>query len=259
MKLGFLGYGNLARALARGICSQKMLDAADIYICANTEATLSYARALGHNTANSAQELFEICDVIVLAIKPKVFRAMQYDLSRIDTAGKRVISVMAAVKIDEIEQTMRCPVMRVMPTLAAADAKDILGYTCGEGFDDIAPELARLGDAMRLDEPMLERLTVAASCGLGFAAHVLEAYKKQCVSYGFEPSQAEAITRRMFGYAAENVSVTDELDGFADLERRVATKGGVTEAGNNAMNDKLCEAFEAAFDTAGELAGVKKQ
>lgn len=259
MKLGFLGYGNLARALARGICSQNILGAADIYICANTEATLSYARALGHNTAKTAAELFELCDIVVLAIKPKVFRTMQYDLSRIDTTGKRVVSVMAAVKLDEIESTVRCPVMRVMPTLAAADAKDIMGYSYREGFDDVAPVLARLGDAMRLDEPMLERLTVAASCGLGFAAHVLEAYKNQCVNYGFEPEQAEAITRRMFGYAANNVSVTDGVDGFADLERRVATKGGVTEAGNNAMNDKLCEAFESAFDTAGDLAGVKKQ
>lgn len=259
MKLGFLGYGNLARALDSGVCSQSILSAADIYVCANTQATLLYASSLGHKTASCAAELFSLCDIVVLAIKPRVFRAMQQELAAIDTKGKRVISVMAAVKLDEIEGVMRCPVMRVMPTLAAADAKDILGYTYKEGFDDVVPHLMRLGDAMRLDEPMLERLTVAASCGLGFAAHVLEAYKKQCMSYGFDPDQAEAITRRMFGYAADNVSVTDGLDGFADLERRVATKGGVTEAGNNAMDGKLCEAFCAAFDTAGELAGVKKQ
>ena len=203
-------------------------------------------------------ELFDACEIVVLAIKPKIFREMKYELMRVNTLGKRVISVMAAVKLDELEDVMRCPVMRVMPTLAAADAKDILGYSYTAGFDDVAPYLGRLGDALRLDEPMLERLTVAASCGLGFAAHILEAYKKECVSFGFEPGQAETITRRMFGYAASNTSTVPEVDGFEELEHRVATKGGVTEAGNIAMNEKLTEALDAAFTVAGERAGVKK-
>lgn len=251
MKLGFLGYGNLARALARGVVTQGILPPEDVYICARTEATLAYARSLGHGTVNDAAALFDRCDIVVLAIKPKIFREMSYDLSRIDTCGKRVVSVMAAVKLEELEAVVRCPVMRVMPTLAAADGKDIMGYSTHGGFDDIIPALGRLGDVLALDEDMLERLTVAASCGLGFAAHVLDSYKKQCVSIGFEPEQAEAITRGMFGYAAQN------NESFDALEHRVATKGGVTEAGNIAMDEQLNAAFGSAFAVAGEKVGVK--
>lgn len=251
MKLGFLGYGNLARALARGVCTRGILPPEDVYICARTEATLSYARSLRHGTCPDAAALFETCDVVVLAIKPKVFREMSYELSHIDTAGKQVISVMAAVKLEELAAVMRCPVMRVMPTLAAADGKDIMGYSTHDDFDNIVPALGKLGKVLALDEDMLERLTVAASCGLGFAAHVLDSYKKQCVSIGFDPEQAEAITRGMFGYAAQN------SESFDALESRVATKGGVTEAGNNAMDAQLCAAFGAAFSVAGERVGIK--
>lgn len=258
MKLGFLGYGNLARALDRGICSQNILPPENICICAKTEATLATARGRGHMTCVGAAELFALCDIVVLAIKPRVFREMKYELSRIDTSGRRVVSVMAAVHIGEIAAVVGCPVMRVMPTLAAADAKDIIGYCCGAGFDDVAAALGRLGDAIKLDEAMLDRLTVASSCGLGFAAHMLESYKKECISYGFAPEQAETITRRMFSYAAE-VREEGADDSFSALESRVATKGGATEAGNLAMDTPLREAISAAFDAAGERAIPKKE
>ena len=253
MKLGFLGYGNLARALARGVCGQGVLPAENIYICAKTEQTLAYARNLGHGTLGSAEQLFAECDVVVLAIKPKIFREMSAELSGIDTCGKKVISVMAAVKLDELTAVMRCPVMRVMPTLAAADGLDIMGYSCCGDFEDIIPALSKLGDALCLEEDMLERLTVAASCGLGFAAHILEAYKRQCQEFGFDAEQAQAITRRMFTYAAQSEN------GFDALESRVATRGGVTEAGNLAMDARLRGALDAAFYTAGEKVGIKKQ
>ncbi len=253
MKLGFLGYGNLARSLVRGVTTQGILPSDSVYICARTEATLAYARSLGHGTVADPAALFAECDIVVLAIKPKVFREMSYDLSRIDTAGKRVVSVMAAVKLEELEAVVRCPVMRVMPTLAAADGKDILGYSTKDDFEDIVPALGKLGEVLALDEDMLERLTVAASCGLGFAAHVLDSYKKQCIDIGFEAEQAESITRAMFGYAAEN----DES--FNALEHRVATKGGVTEAGNNAMDAGLSEALGAAFRVAGNAVGIKSK
>ena len=253
MKLGFLGYGNLARALARGVCGQGVLPAENIYICARTEATCAYARSLGHKTVDSAAQLFEACDVVVLAIKPKVFREMSIELSHIDTCGKKVISVMAAVKLSELAEVMRCPVMRVMPTLAAADGLDIMGYSCQGDFSDIIPSLSKLGDVLCLGEDMMERLTVAASCGLGFAAHILEAYKKQCEEFGFAPEQAQTITRRMFTYAAQSE------DGFGALESRVATRGGVTEAGNLAMDEQLRAALDSAFYTAGDKVGIKKQ
>lgn len=253
MKLGFLGYGNLARALVAGVCRGGAVLPSDVYICANTEATLSYARGQGYNTVSDSFALFDTCDIVVLAIKPKVFREMKLTLSRVRVEGRRVISVMAAVGIEEIGEVLKCPVMRVMPTLAAADGRDILGYSCDpKYFEDVIPALSVLGDALMLSENMLERLTVAASCGLGFAAHVLEAYRLECMSLGFDAEQADAITRRMFGYAAQDAG------SFSELEARVATKGGVTESGNQAMDGPLKQAFDAAFDTAGERVGVKR-
>lgn len=251
MKIGLMGYGNLANALDAGISKACLFPAKDIYICAKTESTLAEARAKGHGIAYNAKELFSVCDVVVLLIKPKIFRELKPELSLIDTRGKRVISGMAAVHTDEIAEVFHCPIMRIMPTLAAADAVDILGYSDCRDFGDITPLLSRLGKTISLDDDMLDRLTVASSCGLGFAAHIMESYKNECVKYGFTPEQSEAITRQIFSFTAGAVS-------FSDLERRVATKGGATEAGILAMDADIKKSIAAAFTGAAERAVPKK-
>lgn len=260
MKIGFLGYGNLARALDRGIMTKNLLPPGDICVSARTEATLAYARAKGHTTCREADELFALCDIVLIAIKPKVFFEISPALSRVDTAGKRVVSLMASVHIDAVEKVLRCPTLRIMPSLASADAVDVIGYThkasAAPLFGDFLSLIANLGETVRLDEDMLDRLTVASACGLGFAAHILEVYRDKCINYGFSPEQSEIITRRMFAYAAD--SGKESGQSFSDLRNRVATKGGATEAGNKAMDKPLREAVEAAFDAAGERAIPKE-
>ncbi len=251
MKIGYLGYGNLAKAIDTGIAKANLIPANDIFICAKTESTFAEARSKGHGTCSDAFELFAVCDIVVLLIKPKVFRELKPELSKINTKGKRVISGMAAVHTDEIVSVFNCPVMRIMPTLAAAGAVDILGYSDSRNFDDIVPLFHRLGDAVCLDEDMLDRLTVTASCGLGFAAHIMEVYSDECKKFGFSAEQSKAIVSRIFSFSAQ-------ADSFSDLENRVATKGGATEAGISAMDADLRKSIASAFAGAAERAIPKK-
>lgn len=249
MKIGFLGYGNLARALDAGIKKEQILPAGDIYVCENNEAALTAARAAGHPIAADIKELFALCDIVVILIKPAVFRSMKPLLSGLDTRGRRVISGMAAVHTGELSQVFGCPVLRVMPTLAAAHSKGPLGYSGGAGFEDIIPALSRMGDAVCLDDDMLDRLTVAASCGLGFAAHIMDAYRAECIKHGFSPEDSNLIARSIFSYPADLATGS-----LSELVDRVATKGGATEAGILAMDQHLRSALAAAFAAAGERA-----
>ncbi len=253
MKLGLLGYGNLAKAFDAGIAKAGLLPAKDIYIFDKYEPTLAEARAKGHGTVTEIKELFAACDVVAFLIKPKIFRELKPELIQLETRGKRIISPMAAVHTDEISEVFSCPVLRLMPTLAVAEAADIIGYCSSDAraFDDILGGLSHLGKTISLDDDMLDRLTVASSCGLGFAAHIMESYKNECVEHGFTPEQSEAITRQIFSFTAGTGS-------FSDLEHRVATKGGATEAGILAMDVDLKKSIAAAFAGAAERAVPKK-
>lgn len=252
MKLGFLGFGNLARSVAGGIVGQGIIPAGSICVCDKSEASREYAEANGFMTAPDSAALFAACDTLFVAIKPKIFREIHDELAALDVTGKRIISPMCGVHLDELSGTFACPVMRIMPTLASKGGRDIIGYTGGVEFGDFAAVLSGIGDAIEMPEEKLDRLTVTASCGLGFAAHILEAYKNECIAFGFSPAESESITRRMFGFA-----VSGE-ESFSSLEDRVATKGGATEAGNIAMDSGLRAALSAAFAAAGEKALPKK-
>lgn len=255
MKIGFFGFGNLARALAGGMVKGGAVPAENIFVCDMSDAAQTEARARGHNIAKSVSELFANCDAVAMTIKPKIFRALSDELCALDTANKLVFSPMAAVRIDELKTVFSCPVMRIMPTIASTDCRDILGYaTDGRGdFTPIIKLLETLGTAMELDENSLDRLTVTASCGLGFAAHIMETYRVRCTEQGFSDEEAAKITAAMFSYAAE---FGTKEGGFAGLESRVATKGGVTEAGNLAMHDRLYEAIGKAFSAACGIMGM---
>jgi pyrroline-5-carboxylate reductase len=244
----------LKYSMGAGISKAGLLPAKDIYIFDKYEPTLAEARAKGHGTVTEIKELFAVCDVVAFLIKPKIFRELKPELMQLDTRGKRIITPMAAVHTDEVREVFSCPVLRLMPTLAVSEASDIIGYCSSDirAFDDILEGLSRLGTTVSLDDDdMLDRLTVVASCGLGFAAHIMEVYKNECIKFGFSEEQSEAIARRIFSFSAYTAS-------FSDLERRVATKGGATEAGILAMDADLKKSISAAFTGAAERAVPKK-
>ena len=258
MNLGFFGFGNLARALDGGMIKGGKIAPESIWVCDMSEAAQSEAVSRGHNIAADVTELFANCDIIAMTIKPKIFRALADELRALDSSNKLIFSPMAAVSIAELKAVFSCPVMRIMPTIASTDCRDIIGYTTDrEGdFAPILELLNSLGEIMELDEDSLGRLTVTASCGLGFAAHIMETYRIRCIEQGFSDEEAAKITAAMFSYAAE---FGTKEGGFAGLESRVATKGGVTEAGNLAMNDELYSAVGKAFSAACSIMGMTEK
>ena len=150
---------------------------------------------------------------------------------------------MAGITEAEIKEIVGVPVMRVIPTLAAAKGKDIIGI-CGTVFNDIKAMLDSIGSTFVCEEEKLPAITIAASCGLGFAAQVLESYKNAVKSLGFDEEQAVSITATTFSNAAL-------FSPFSELAQKVATKGGVTEKGLAEMKERgLDTLFIAAFEKA---------
>lgn len=244
MKLGYLGFGNLARALDCGIMSRGLMSPENIYVCVKSENSRDHAEKLGH-TSVSASELFAVCDTVVLAVKPSVFREMKATLSLLDVSGKRVVSALCGVGYDELKTVFHCPVMRIMPSIASEGGNDIIGY-CGDGgFDDFLSVLGGIGVLRKTEEENLGRFTVAASCGIGFAAHIMQAYRDECITLGFSPEDAETITRCIFSFAS------GAKDDFSSLEARVATKGGATAAGISKMDEGIRTSLRSAFDASG--------
>src|SRR5687767_9422502 len=111
MRLGFIGAGNMATALARGIAEPALVHDID------SEKAQALAAELGGEAAGSNPELAERADAVVLCHKPK-----QLDEVAVEVAGRAeaIVSILAAVTTDQLERAYPdTPVYRFIPNLPA--------------------------------------------------------------------------------------------------------------------------------------------
>lgn len=243
LKHGFLGFGNLPFSLASGLVEATVMPTSEVIVFDKSEQAMRKAKDLGFDVALDFETLLCQGETLWLAVKPNVFRSLSNSFKASKKRYTRCVSVMAGITEAEIKEIVGVPVMRVIPTLAAAKGKDIIGI-CGTVFNDIKAMLDSIGSTFVCEEEKLPAITIAASCGLGFAAQVLESYKNAVKSLGFDEEQAVSITATTFSNAALFYP-------FSELAQKVATKGGVTEKGLAEMKERgLDTLFISAFEKA---------
>jgi pyrroline-5-carboxylate reductase len=245
MRLGLIGAGNMASALARGIGEPVLV--ADI----DTGKAEALAAELGGEAVSSNSELAERADAVVLCHKPK-----QLDEVAAELAGHTgvVVSILAATSTEQLEAAYPgVPVYRFIPNIPAEVRQGVLCYVPGrlaaEGPEGEILELfGRAGAIIQLDsEPLIEPAMALMSCGPAFMALVAESFAEAGAAHGLEREQALRMTvetmagtaayLREHGYDTEAVRV------------RVATPGGTTERGLIALEQRgLGDVCRAAVD-----------
>ena len=247
MKFGIIGYGNLGKALVRGMVHTGV-NQEKIFVNARTEKTRATAKEeYGKiNITDNKEELVRMTDVIVLVVEPKNSADVLNDIGKYSIDGKAIISLMAGITRDEISQMLAkqgrtARIVRVMPNIAIANANGILGITYDEADYDEIQEVVqvfdRLGYMLKLDETQLDYVTVTAASGLAFAASLMNAYQEASNILLCNNLQSREITLHIF----ENVidMMKSENCSFEDIVKRITTKGGTTEAGMNSLNQDM--------------------
>ena len=71
MKIGFIGFGNMAQALVDGLLLKEAIRPEEIFVCAkNWEKLKKNAEERGINPCRTAEETAERSDLVVVAVKP---------------------------------------------------------------------------------------------------------------------------------------------------------------------------------------------
>jgi pyrroline-5-carboxylate reductase len=250
MRLGLIGAGNMASALARGIGEPILVSDID------REKAVRLADELGGEAVDSNAELADRADAIVLCHKPKQLEEVA---AEVDSRAKVVISILAAVPTERLAAAYPgAPVYRFIPNIPAEVGRGVLCYTPGARAAD-GPEreildlFGRAGTIITLDdEPLIEPAMALMSCGPAFMALVAEAFADAGAAHGLSRDDASRmIVETMAGtaaYLAERGYDTEAL------RARVATPGGATERGLIRLEDRgLREVCRAAVDAVVEM------
>jgi pyrroline-5-carboxylate reductase len=246
MKLGLIGAGNMASALARGLGEPLLVYDID---AAKAQAL---ADELGGEAVGSNSELSERADAVVLCHKPK-----QLDEVAADVAGraKLIVSILAATTTEQLAAAYPdAAIYRFIPNMPTEVRRGVLCYVPGPGVsegpeEEILALMGRAGTVIRLaDEPLIEPAMALMSCGPAFMALVAESFAEAGAAHGLDPDDAMRMVVETMGGTADYLARHD-YDGPA-LRARVATPGGVTEKGLIRLEESgLREVCRAAVDT----------
>ena len=245
MKLGLIGAGNMASALARGIGEPVLVHDVD-------EAKAStLAEALGGEAVGSNAELAERADAVVLCHKPKQLEEVA---DEVGGAATVIVSILAATSTEKLAAAYPdAAIYRFIPNMASEVRRGVLCYVPGPGAaegpeDEILALMGRAGAVIRLDdEPLIEPAMALMSCGPAFLALVAESFAGAGAAHGLNPDDAMRMVVETMGGTADYLAQHD-YDGPA-LRARVATPGGTTERGLHTLEERgLHDVTRAAVD-----------
>jgi pyrroline-5-carboxylate reductase len=238
MKLGFIGAGNMASALARGIGEPVFVT--DI-VPGKAEALVEH---VGGEVLETPAYVADAADAVVLAHKPGQLGDVAADIR---DRTKIVVSILGAVPTTRIEEAYPgAEVHRFLPNIPVELRQGVLCYAARTENQEILDLFGRAGQIVRLPkEELIEPAMALMSCGPAFMALVAEALVDAGVLHGLTPDDATAmVIETMAGSAA----VLRETDGDTrGLRRRVTSPGGSTAQGLAALEQA---GVRAAFEDA---------
>lgn len=246
MKIGIIGLGNLGKSLTEGLLKSAVACGDDICICDKAPEALDLARnTYGVCASDDVNFVIERSDVVFFVVKSYVFEEVSKDIKREILSGKTFVSFMAGVTFEKIFSLIgQVDLVRGMPSLAISVCDGVIGYTAAP--DAVVEIFCKLGYAFEVNPDEIEKVMAFSSCGLGFAAYLLDAFSKAGEKMGFDSDSCEKIAAQTFRNAIDRGN-------YSQTVKAVATKGGATEQGvlhmdackvNVAIENAVLKAYE---------------
>jgi len=263
-RIGFLGAGKMATALAHGWI-RAGLAAADHVLASDPvlQARQSFAAETGSHATADNREVVQASDLLVLAVKPQSMPSLLKEIQSVVAPRHLVLSIAAGITLKQLADGLGADrrLVRVMPNTPCLVGASASAYTAGETAtpEDVALTdrlLKAVGVAFRLPEALLDAVTGLSGSGPAFVYVVIEALSDGGVRMGLPREVATALAAQTVLGAAKLVLETGSHP--AALKDAVASPGGTTIAGLHALERgglraALMDAVEAAARRSAEL------
>jgi pyrroline-5-carboxylate reductase len=237
LKIGFLGAGKMATALARGFIHTKIVSGKQIVASARSEATRkNFAKATGGKVFAANLEVFKSANVVIVGVKPDQVAAVLAEVSPAFTKNHLVISIAAGVTLAKLEAALPAGarVVRVMPNTPALVGAGASGFALGKNATAADGELAKkllsaVGLALQVKESLLDAVTGLSGSGPAYVYQFIEALSDGGVAAGLPRDVATRLAAQTVLGGAKMVLDTGIHPGA--LKDQVTSPGGTTIEG----------------------------
>ena len=264
VRIGFLGAGKMASALAKGwlhagLAAADRLSAADPLPAARD----SFAKETGSWTCANNHEIVARSDLLVLAVKPQNMASLLAEIKPAVSSEHLTVSIAAGVNLTQLAAGLGSDrrLIRVMPNTpclvgASASAYAAASSATADDVQLVDRLLNSVGKAIAVPEKLLDAVTGLSGSGPAYVAVIVEALSDGGVRMGLPRDVANLLALQTVLGSAKMLLETGLSPGA--LKDMVASPGGTTIAGLHALERgglraALLDAVEAATQRASEL------
>ncbi len=258
-RIGFLGAGRMASALAKGIINAGVARPEGLMASDVSEAARGvFAKEVGCRTTGSNLEVIDFADILIVAVKPgQVAGVLQGIASRWEDRHL-LVSIAAGVKLAALAASLRggARIVRVMPNTPALVGASASAFALGpsataEDAATVNTLFAAVGLAVEVKEPLLDAVTGLSGSGPAYAYLMIEALSDGGVAAGLPREVATKLAAQTLYGAAKMALETGLHPG--ELKDMVTSPGGTTidglhELEKGALRGCLISAVRAATE-----------
>ncbi|KAF3978723.1 MAG: pyrroline-5-carboxylate reductase [Methylococcales symbiont of Iophon sp. n. MRB-2018] len=235
-KIGFIGGGNMASSLIRGLIASGH-PANLLWVSDTNQKTLdTLSSNLQVNISVDNNVIVEQVDVIVLAVKPQILNTVAEQIAPLlQKRNTLVVSIAAGISQDSLGKWLgqNCAVVRCMPNTPAMVQT---GATALHANSEVSVEqkglaeniLRAVGISLWVDhESEMDAVTAVSGSGPAYFFLLMEAMEQAALEMGLDENTARLLIQQTALGAAKIALESDESS--KQLRQRVTSPGGTTQ------------------------------
>lgn len=244
MKIGFIGLGNMAKAVISGMLKKQIVAKEDIIGSAKTSATLkNIEKTFGIKTYSDNSEVAKQADILILAIKPQFFGDVLPKIKDAVREDTLIISLAAGKTMADIENTFgrSIKLVRCMPNTPALVGEGCTGVCRNQNVSDAemaaCMELMNsFGHAEEIEERLIDAVSGVSGCSPAYVFMFLEALADGAVEAGMPRKQAYTFAAKAVMGSARLLLETGKHPG--ELKDMVTSPAGTTIEGVRVLEER---------------------
>lgn len=262
-RIGFIGAGQMAEAIARGMIETDLVTAERLIVSDVAESRRELFQSIGARATADNLSVVRECNVLVIAVKPQDLDALLLEIGPALTGEHLLLTICAGRPTTLFEAASSEPVrvVRAMPNLPMRVRRGVTALCAGrnatpDDMDTAAGVFGAAGSTVRVAESLMDAVTALSGSGPAYFAFLVEVL----VEAGRREGLAKEVARELAVQTARGAAELLAVEGVSpeELRRRVTSKGGTTAAAFQCIDDLgiregLLEAVAAAARRAREL------
>lgn len=244
MKLGIIGFGNMAEAILGGILESGFADKNDVTASGKDDVMLAKASGkYGINVEKDNCKVVQDSDVILLSVKPQILADVIAEMKDVCTQDKLIISIVAGKTQTWIAEAFGCShkVVRCMPNTPALVGEGCTGICFSDSVASEEKEFALkmfncVGKAIEVPEKLMDVVVGVSGSAPAYVFMFIEAMADGAVAMGMPRAQAYEFAAQAVLGSAKLMLETGKHPG--ELKDMVCSPGGTTIEAVRVLEEK---------------------